>query len=80
MAEELKYEIVKNIGTFGEASGGWKKEVNVISWNDRKAKLDIRPWDGTHKKMGKGITLSKTELKALLQVLNAVDAETLGIE
>lgn len=67
---ELKYEIVKRIGILSESSKGWTKELNLISWNDREPKFDIREWDPEHEKMGKGVTLSKDEigkLKALLE-------------
>lgn len=33
----------------------------MISWNDRKPKLDLRDWSPEHDKMGKGITLSHEE-------------------
>ena len=67
------------MGVIGEGSKGWKKEINLISWNDRKAKADIREWDELHEKMGKGITLSKIELKELKRVLNEIDIEELDI-
>jgi len=34
-----------------------------VSWNDKEAKYDLREWDATHKKIGKGLTLSVEELK-----------------
>lgn len=70
---ELKYQIKRNVGVLGEGTKGWKKEVNIISWNDRKPKVDIRDWDEAHEKMSRGITLSKEEvikLRKLLQQLN----------
>jgi hypothetical protein len=51
---DLKYEIRKNLGVIGEGTRGWKKEVNLVSWNDRKPKLDIRDWDEMHEKNGQG--------------------------
>jgi hypothetical protein len=30
---------------------------------EKEAKEDIRDWDETHEKMGKGVTLTKEELK-----------------
>ena len=39
---ELKYEIIKNIGTLSETTNGWKKEVNIVSWNSGEPKYDIR--------------------------------------
>lgn len=67
---EIKYEVVKHIGVLSEGNNGWKKEVNLVSWNDRPAKYDIRDWDENHEKMGKGITLSEDEMQNLIDLLN----------
>ena len=72
---ELKYEIKKNIGIIGEGTKGWKKEVNLVSWNDRKPKLDIRDWDETHEKMGKGVTLNMSEVGELKKLLESVELD-----
>lgn len=69
----LKYEITKFLGVIGEGTKGWKKEVNLVSWNDRKPKLDIRDWDENHEKMGRGITLSKSEVEELKRLLAGFD-------
>jgi hypothetical protein len=74
---DLKYDIKKNIGVIGEGTKGWKKEVNIISWNDRKPKLDIRDWDETHEKMGKGVTLNREEVAELKNLLQKLDLDTL---
>ena len=66
---EIKFEIVKNIGVISESSKGWKKELNLISWNGREPKYDIRDWDPDHQKMGKGVTLSEGELSKLKELL-----------
>jgi len=66
----LKFEIIENFGVLSESGSGWKKEVNLVSWNDRTPKYDIRDWDPEHEKMSKGITLSKDEVIALREVLN----------
>ena len=42
----------------------------MVSWNDRPAKYDIRDWDENHEKMGKGITLSETEMQNLVDLIN----------
>jgi hypothetical protein len=70
---EIKYEIIKNIGVLSKSASGWEKEVNLISWNDREAKYDIREWSSDHTKMGKGVTLSKPELMALKELLNSIE-------
>src|SRR6266498_3179875 len=70
---DIKYEIVKNIGVLSKAGSGWAKELNLISWNDREPKYDLRDWSPDHEKMGKGITLSKDELLALKELLNNME-------
>jgi hypothetical protein len=67
---EIKYEIVKKIGILSQAASGWTKELNLISWNDREPKYDIRDWSADGGKMGKGVTLSSEELLALRELLN----------
>lgn len=76
---EIKFEIIEKLGAIGEGTKGWKKEVNLISWNSRKPKIDIRDWDEEHEKMGKGITLSKDELIALKEILDSIDIENLDM-
>lgn len=68
---EIKFEIVKEIAVLSESPKGWRKELNLISWNDREPKFDIRDWAPNHEKMGKGITLSDEELKQLKEALNS---------
>ncbi|MDF2615697.1 MAG: hypothetical protein K0Q47_352 [Sedimentibacter sp.] len=70
---EFKYEIVKEIAAISESSRGWSKELNLISWNEREPKYDLREWSPEHEKMGKGITLSAEELKTLRDVLNKLE-------
>jgi hypothetical protein len=70
---EIKYEIIKKIGVLSKSGSGWSKELNLISWNDRDAKYDIRDWSADGGKMGKGVTLSKDELLALKELLNKID-------
>jgi len=66
---DIKYEITKHIGVLSEGSKGWRKELNLISWNEREPKYDIRDWSPEHEKMGKGVTLSKEELNALKSLI-----------
>lgn len=76
---ELKFEVTKKLGAISESSKGWKKELNLVSWDDRKPKADLRDWDEDHKKMGKGITFTKDELIALRDLLNDLEIESLEI-
>jgi len=75
---ELKFEICKNLGVIGIGSKGWKKEVNIVKWNERKPKLDIRDWDENHEKMGKGITLNREEAIELKSILESIDLDELN--
>ena len=72
---EIKYYIEKEIGVVSETTKGWTKELNLISWNGKTAKYDLRDWAPEHEKIGKGITLSKEELKSLRELLNNMDLE-----
>ena len=65
---DFNYKIIEQLGVLSESEKGWKKEVNLISWNDREPKYDIRDWSEKKKKMGKGITLSSEELKKLVEI------------
>lgn len=66
---ELKFEIIKSIGVLSESSNGWKKEVNIVSWNAGDPKYDIRSWNQDRTKMGKGVTLSSAEIEKLRELL-----------
>ena len=70
---EIKFEITTEIGVLSESSKGWTKELNLISWNDRDPKYDLREWSPNHEKMGKGVTLSIEELKRLKDILSKMD-------
>ena len=63
---DIKYEITKHIGVLSENAKGWTKELNLVSWNDREPKYDIREWAPEHERMGKGITLTEEEFVALM--------------
>ena len=77
---DFKFDIKMSLGTISESAKGWKREVNLMTWNNKKAKIDIREWDLTHEQMGKGITLNKDELKQLKDILNKINIDELEIE
>ncbi|WP_373895549.1 YdbC family protein [Virgibacillus sp. CBA3643] len=70
---ELKYEIVENIGVISESPKGWTKELNLVSWNGRDPKYDLRDWAPGKEKMGKGVTMTEEELKQLEKILQNMD-------
>lgn len=72
---ELKYEITEKIGVLSENAKGWTKELNMVSWNDREPKFDLREWSPDHTRMGKGVTLSEEEVEKLRAILNGEEIE-----
>ena len=70
MAADFKYDIVEEIGVLSENAKGWRKELNLISWNGAAPKYDIREWAPDHEKMGKGVTLTKEELETLKKLID----------
>jgi len=69
---ELKFEITKSLGVLSENPKGWTKELNLVSWNDREPKYDLREWSPEHDRMGKGITLSDDDILELKDILNSL--------
>ena len=70
---DIKFEIKETLGVLSQSNKGWKKELNLISWNGNEAKYDLREWSPGHEKMGKGITLTIDELKRLRKLLNEME-------
>ena len=70
---DITYEIVMQIGVLSQAGTGWTKELNLVSWNERPPKYDIRDWSPDHSQLGRGVTLSREELLALRDLLNQWD-------
>lgn len=67
---EIKFEIVEKYGVLSESVKGWTKELNLVKWNGRDGKYDLREWSQEHDKMGKGITLTKDEIIQLKKLLD----------
>jgi len=67
--DDINFDIVKHFGVISEGKGGWKKELNSVSWSGRAPKLDIRDWSPGHEKMGKGVTFTEEEAAQLAELL-----------
>lgn len=67
----VSFEIVKHIGTLSVSKTEWATELNLVSWNGKEPKYDIRAWSPDHDKMGKGITLTEAELVSLSAIINS---------
>ena len=73
--QEITYDVVKHYGVLSEEKSGWKKEINLVSWNKRNPKIDILDWAPEKEKMGKGVTLTMEEASKLRDLLTAVLSE-----
>ena len=71
--EQITFEIKEHIGVLCVYHTGWKKELNLVSWNGNAPKYDIRDWDPAHERMSRGITLSEKEMIRIRQMLNERD-------
>lgn len=72
MKEEFSYEILEEVAVLSENARGWRKELNLISWNGRPPKFDVREWAPDHEKMGKGITLTNEEFAELSKTIKSM--------
>jgi hypothetical protein len=70
---DIKFEIIHKIGVLSTSASGWAKELNLVSWNERDPKYDIREWSPDGEKMGKGVTLTREELLTLKELLNNME-------
>ena len=68
---DFKYEIVENLGTV-DTDTAMRLELNLVKWGNRKPILDLRKWNEDHSSMSKGFTLTKDEVEALRDMLNAL--------
>jgi hypothetical protein len=71
MNDRIRCEVLEEIGVIGQKKDGWTREVNIVSWNNAPAKVDVRDWDPDHNRMSKGITLLEEEAENLVKVLAA---------
>lgn len=70
---EFKYEITERIAVLSTNPNGWERQLNLVSWNEREPKYDIRDWSPDGNKMGKGISLSSEELTILKGILEDLE-------
>ena len=69
--EKVNYRIVRPLGVISE-SGNTTTELNLISYNNYKPKLDLRKWErkGETKIMQRGLTLTTEEARELKKSLD----------
>lgn len=74
--DEIEFKLERHLAVLGASKGGWTTELNMVSWNGREPKLDVRPWDPGHQRMGKGLTFTRDEAAKLHAALGAYLGET----
>lgn len=73
MLDKISYEVVEHLAVLSVTPKGWRKEINLVSWNDRPPKFDIREWSPDHTKMSKGLTFTNDELSELKKALAEIE-------
>jgi hypothetical protein len=71
--DTFSFSIEGNLGTINVKDSGWRKELNVVKWNGREPKFDIRDWSPEKKRMSRGITFTKEEIVRLKELLNKIE-------
>ena len=72
MVDKALFEIQAHLGALKEYGNGWRKELNIVSWNGAEPKFDIRDWDPEYQQMTRGITLTEVEAMKLCIMLMKV--------
>lgn len=70
---EVTYEMGEHLGVISSSASGWSKELNLVSWNGKAEKYDIREWCENHGRMRKGVTLTQEEIKNLYDILKELN-------
>lgn len=60
---DFSYEIIKELGIVSESKSGWKRELNLISWNGASPKYDLLDWAPEHEKWEKELHCLRRKLR-----------------
>lgn len=72
---DITFKITKELGVISETTKGWTRELNMVSWNDRDPKFDIRDWSPDHTRMSKGVSFTEEEMMKLVELFNERNEE-----
>ena len=70
----ITLEVIKKIAVLNGSEAGYTKELNLVSWNGREPKYDLRTWSPEGIAL-KGLTLTEEEAKELYKALGDMFAE-----
>ena len=65
----ITMEVVKRIAVLSDPDAGYKKELNLVSWNGAEPKIDLRTWSPEGMAL-KGLTMTEDEARELCKALN----------
>ena len=77
---DITKDIVESFAVLSMNSKSWTKEFNLVSWNGREARFDIREWSPDKERSGKGITLNVEEMVMLADSIGKIDFEKYRVE
>ena len=60
-----KLNILQKIAVLGKTEDEWSREFNIVSFNERAPRFDIREWLPDHKKSRNGKMLSEREMEMI---------------
>ena len=70
----ITLEVIKKIAVLNDSDAGYTKELNLVSWNGREPKYDLRTWSPEGIAL-KGLTLTEEEAKELYKALGNMFTE-----
>lgn len=70
----MTMNVIKKIAVISDEDKGYRKELNLVSWNGREPKYDLRNWSPEGQAL-KGLTMSEKEAKELYKALGDMFAE-----
>ena len=74
----MEYNIVREVGVISVSridGSRWRKELNIISWNGKPPKFDVREWNNDRTVCRRGITLTRDELRTMFKLLQDAEKE-----
>lgn len=66
--KNITCEIREHLGVIARYESGWRKELNLVSWNGGAPKYDVRDWDPYHERMSRGVTFHSSEMRKLVDL------------
>ncbi len=77
--DSFNFKIERHVSVIADKKSGWKREVNLVSWNGKPARFDIRDWNHEHTRMGRGVSLTAFECASLLETMKNFDFAGSGL-